>query len=191
MNANDQPNKKTKTSEVDTIFVPISPTRQLGGSWNDVVEEAKMITGKDDFMREIVNRGILDHDGFATAISTLLADQFATERIPAAKWLSLFAASYQNDVKYHDGYETAEAMGLLDLVATSERDPACDGMVNPFLYFKGFKALQSHRIAHVLWNQGRKDAARAIQSRCSDLFGVDIHPAARIGTAHPFPAYLF
>jgi len=142
-------------------------------------------------MREIVNRGILDHDGFATAISTLLADQFATERIPAAKWLSLFAASYQNDVKYHDGYETAEAMGLLDLVATSERDPACDGMVNPFLYFKGFKALQSHRIAHVLWNQGRKDAARAIQSRCSDLFGVDIHPTARIGTAHPFPAYLF
>jgi serine O-acetyltransferase len=81
--------------------------------------------------------------------------------------------------------DTAEAMGLLDLIAIRERDPASDGLVNPFLNFKGFKALQSHRVAHILWHMNRKDTARAIQSRCSELFGVDIHPAAIIGKIFP------
>lgn len=158
-----------------------SPTREPCVIWKNLVSEAKVIKERDDFMKEIIDRGILEHDGFASAMTALLADQFATERVPASKWAGLFSAAYEKDVKYHDGHDTAVVMGLLDLVATSERDAACDGMVNPFLYYKGYKALQTHRIAHVLWNQGRRDAARAIQSRCSDLFSVDIHPAARIG----------
>jgi serine O-acetyltransferase len=150
-------------------------------SWSAVVEEAKRIVEKDEFMRDIITRGILEHDGFAQSIIPLLADQFATERVSVARWSELFACAYQKDVTYDTNTESAEAMGMLDLVAILERDPAVDGMVAPFLYFKGFKALQTHRIAHVLWRQGRKDAARAIQSRCSDLFAVDIHPAAVIG----------
>lgn len=150
-------------------------------SWNDVVEEAKRIIAKDDFMREIIKRDILDNDSFSSSIVPLLADQFATERVPAARWIELFSTAYEKNTPYDTGMDSAEAMGMLDLVAISERDPASDGLVTPFLYFKGFKAIQTHRIAHILWRQGRKDAARAIQSRCSDLFAVDIHPAAVIG----------
>jgi serine O-acetyltransferase len=139
------------------------------------------VSDKDDFMSEIIHRAILDNDSFATSTVFLLADQFATERVTVSKWVSLLALAYAKDVIYHEGYGTAEEMGMLDLVATAERDAACDGLVTPFLYYKGFKALQAHRIAHVLWNQGRKEAAQAIQSRCSDLFGVDIHPGAIIG----------
>lgn len=181
----EDPCKKARVNDVQSSpeisAVRKSPSREPCSIWRNLVSEAKAVKEKDEFMKEIIDRGILEHDGFASAMTTLLADQYATERVPAAKWASLFATAYEKDIAYHEGYDSARAMGLLDLIATAERDPASDGMVNPFLYYKGYKALQTHRIAHILWNQGRKDAARAIQSRCSDLFGVDIHPAARIG----------
>jgi serine O-acetyltransferase len=151
-------------------------------SWAQVVEEAKRIAEKDEFMADIMKRGITDHCSFPSALIPMLADVFATERIPAHRWSELFSSAYQKDVVYEPNMESLEVMGLLDLVAILERDPACDGLVAPFLYFKGYRALQTHRIAHVLWRSGRKDAAIAVQSRCSDLFSVDIHPAAVIGT---------
>ena len=72
---------------------------------------------------------------------------------------------------------TAEA----DLKAVFERDPACKGYVQPFLFFKGFLALQTHRVAHWMWREGRDTLAFYLQSRMSELFQVDIHPATQIG----------
>src|SRR5262249_23986768 len=69
-----------------------------------------------------------------------------------------------------------------DLDAVRDRDPASRGFLAPFLYFKGFQALQAHRVAHWLWNQGRQVLAVHLQNRISEIFGVDIHPAARIGS---------
>jgi serine O-acetyltransferase len=68
-----------------------------------------------------------------------------------------------------------------DLRAVFERDPACKGYLQPFLFFKGFQALQTYRVAHWLWSQGRETLAFYLQSRSSELFQVDIHPAAQIG----------
>jgi serine O-acetyltransferase len=69
-----------------------------------------------------------------------------------------------------------------DLRAVFERDPACKGYLQPFLFFKGFLALQSYRLGHWLWRQGRETLAFYLQSRASELFQVDIHPAAKIGS---------
>jgi serine O-acetyltransferase len=69
-----------------------------------------------------------------------------------------------------------------DLRAVFERDPACKGYVQPFLFFKGFQALQTYRVAHWLFGQGRETLAFYLQSRCSELFQVDIHPGAVIGS---------
>ena len=69
-----------------------------------------------------------------------------------------------------------------DLRAVYERDPACHRLMQPMLFFKGFQALQAYRIGHWLWDHGRRDMAYFVQMRCSEVFGVDIHPAARIGT---------
>ena len=80
----------------------------------------------------------------------------------------------------YNGEKLAD-MIVADLAAIKNRDPACQNLVNAFLYFKGFKALQSHRAAHILWYSGRRDIALAIQSRCAELWSVDIPPAARIG----------
>ena len=68
-----------------------------------------------------------------------------------------------------------------DLVAVNDRDPACSRYLQPILFFKGFQALQAYRVGHWLWKQGRKDMAYFVQMRISEAFGVDIHPAARLG----------
>jgi len=68
-----------------------------------------------------------------------------------------------------------------DLMAIYERDPACHRLLQPILYFKGYQAVQAYRIGHWLWKQGRYDLAYFIQMRTSEIFGIDIHPAARIG----------
>jgi serine O-acetyltransferase len=68
-----------------------------------------------------------------------------------------------------------------DIVAVSDRDPACTRVLEPVLYFKGFHAIQTYRLAHWLWRQGRQDFALYLQSRASEVFQTDIHPAARIG----------
>jgi len=68
-----------------------------------------------------------------------------------------------------------------DLIAVADRDPACMRFIEPLLYFKGFHALQCHRLAHALWKAGRRDFALWLQSRASEVFQTDINPAARIG----------
>jgi serine O-acetyltransferase len=68
-----------------------------------------------------------------------------------------------------------------DILAVADRDPACQRLIEPLLYFKGFHALQAHRLAHALWQDGRKDFALYLQSRSSSVFQTDINPAARIG----------
>ena len=68
-----------------------------------------------------------------------------------------------------------------DIVAVFDRDPATDRFIEPVLYYKGFHAIQTHRLAHWLWGKGRKDFAYYLQSRSSAVFQCDIHPAAKIG----------
>lgn len=68
-----------------------------------------------------------------------------------------------------------------DLAAVYDRDPACSRYIEPFLYFKGFHALVTHRFAHELWKAGRRDFALYLQSQSSRIFAVDINPAAKIG----------
>ena len=66
-------------------------------------------------------------------------------------------------------------------MAVTDRDPACERFIEPILYFKGFHAIQTHRIAHAMWHAGRVDLALYLQSRSSEVFQTDIHPQARIG----------
>ena len=68
-----------------------------------------------------------------------------------------------------------------DVAAVVDRDPACSRVIEPVLYFKGFHAIQTHRLAHWLWHRGRHDFALYLQSRSSEVFQTDINPAARIG----------
>ena len=88
--------------------------------------------------------------------------------------LGLFHDAYTTDASIIDSIEH-------DLEVVKERDPACDGFLSPFLYFKGFQALSAFRVAHWLWQQDRRDLALYLQSLISVVYGVDIHPTAVIG----------
>ena len=68
-----------------------------------------------------------------------------------------------------------------DIGAVIDRDPATLRALEPVLYFKGFHALQAYRLAHHVWHRGRRDLALYLQSRISEVFQCDIHPAAKIG----------
>ena len=72
----------------------------------------------------------------------------------------------------------------VDIQAVYDRDPACHRFIEPVLYFKGFHAIQAHRLAHWLWEQGRTDYALYLQSRSSEVFQVDIHPGVRMGKGY-------
>ena len=85
---------------------------------------------------------------------------------------------------FHRASAATEEIGLglnADLAAVFDRDPACERLIEPFLYFKGFHTLQVHRLAHWLWQAGERDFALYLQSRASEVFQTDIHPAATIG----------
>ena len=123
-----------------------------------------------DHLYDLVTR----HAGYAEALAHLLAINLRDSTLDSDALDDLIA----DTITRTPGIPTAS---LYDLQAIRERDPACDNVLVPFLYYKGFKALQTHRVAHVLWKEGRRQVARFLQSRVSDAYGVDINPGAQIG----------
>ena len=142
--------------------------------WRRIREEAEEIIAADSALGGFMHAAVLDHERFEEAMGHRLAMILANHDINAELIIQAYRRALQADP---DIGEAARA----DIRAVHERDPACQRYIEPFLYFKGFLALQAHRLAHALWNAGRKDFALFLQSRSSQVFTVDIHPAARLG----------
>ena len=117
---------------------------------------------------------VLDQVAFQDALAFLLSQKLGGPEMSA---LSLHKVLYEAVSSDSWIVDAARA----DLSATYERDPARTSYLEPFIFFKGYQALQAHRVAHWLWNQGRKTLAQYVQSRVSEVLQVDINPAARIG----------
>ena len=142
--------------------------------WAALRNEAQHVALSEPSLASILNAVILRHDRLADSLSYQLARKLGDQEFRAMSLREIADEAYAADPRIVD---YAEA----DLRAVFERDPACKGYVQPLLYFKGFLALQSHRVAHWLWQQNREPLALYLQSRVSELFQVDIHPAAPIG----------
>ena len=143
--------------------------------WAALRNEAERAARTEPALASLVNAIILSHDNLGDALSYALAHKLGDQELRAMSLRELAMEAYRASPGL---VETAEA----DLKAVFERDPACKGYVQPFLFFKGFQALQTQRIAHWLWGQGRETMAFYLQSRMSEIFQVDIHPATRIGS---------
>lgn len=143
--------------------------------WAALRNEAERTARTEPALASLVNAIILSHDNLGDALSYALAHKLGDQELRAMSLRELAMEAYRASPGLVD---TAEA----DLRAVFERDPACKGYVQPFLFFKGFQALQTQRIAHWLWGQGRETMAFYLQSRMSEIFQVDIHPATRIGS---------
>lgn len=142
--------------------------------WAALRNEAQHVARSEPALASIVNAVILRHEGLADALSYQLGRKLGDQELRAMSLREVADEAYGADPAI---VEAAEA----DLRAVFERDPACKGYVQPLLYFKGFLALQAYRVAHWLWGGGREAMAFYLQSRVSELFQVDIHPAAVIG----------
>jgi serine O-acetyltransferase len=142
--------------------------------WAALRNEAEHMAKEEPALASLLNAVIIRHGDLGHALSYQLARKLSDQELRAMSLRETCEEAYAASPAI---VEAAEA----DLRAVFERDPACKGYVQPFLFFKGFLALQTHRVAHWLWGQGRDAMAFYLQSRNSELFQVDIHPAAPIG----------
>lgn len=142
--------------------------------WDAIRAEAKSETEKEPILSSFLYASILSHDCLEQALGFVLANRLQNATLLATQLKDIF-----DDVMMRD--KAIQRSIRLDVQAFKDRDPSCMSYSWAFLYLKGYHSLQSFRVAHALWNQGRKVLALALQSRISEVFAVDIHPAAKIG----------
>ncbi|TMV06411.1 serine O-acetyltransferase [Ruegeria sediminis] len=149
-------------------LTPVDPV------WDRITTEAQSAVDKEPLMGGLVHACILHHKSLDKALSYRIAAKLCSNEMSMMVLREIVDEGYADDPGL---LEAARA----DLMAVYERDPACHRLLQPILYFKGYQAMQAYRVAHWLWKRGRHDLAYFFQMRCSEIFGIDIHPAARIG----------
>ncbi|MBO6634217.1 serine O-acetyltransferase [Parvibaculum sp.] len=142
--------------------------------WERVRGEAEDMAAGEPILASFLYSTILNHRTFNDALAYHLAQKLGNAEVHSMQLRELF------DEALREQPEIGEATRA-DIVAYYDRDPACHSYIQPLLYFKGFHALQAYRVAHWLWGEGRRAMALYLQSRMSELFAVDIHPAAKLG----------
>ncbi len=147
---------------------------QLSHIWPAIREEARIASGNEPGLASYYYCTILNHASFQNAITYTLASLLSGPDLSAMLVREVCEQALTD-------CPSIEWQMLRDLHAWFERDAACDQYTMPLLHFKGFHALQSYRIGHWLWGQGRQALALFFQNRISERFGVDIHPAAVLG----------
>ncbi|WP_299376693.1 serine O-acetyltransferase [uncultured Tateyamaria sp.] len=155
-------------AELKTNIAKIDPV------WDQITEEARQAVTDEPLIGGFVHACILHHKSIEKALSYRIAAKLASNEMSMVVVREIVEEAYQSSPEL-------VAAARADLVAVYERDPACHRLVQPILYFKGYQAVQAYRVGHFLWSQGNFDLAYFFQMRVSEIFGVDIHPAARIG----------
>ncbi len=155
-------------AETRTKITPVDPV------WDQIRNEAQDIVQDEPLMGGLVHACILHHHRIEKALSYRIAAKLSSNE------MSMVILREIAEDAYTTSPELVEA-ARADLMAVYERDPACHRLVQPILYYKGYQAMQAYRVGHWLWERGQHDLAYFLQMRISEIFGVDVHPAARIG----------
>ncbi len=142
--------------------------------WGRIRDEAEAVVADEPMAGRMMHCAVLQHRRLEDALAHRFAYKLASAEMDAQSLREVADLALAKDPWL------AEA-GRADMVAVLERDPACHRLLQPLLYFKGYQAIQAYRIGHWLLRQGRRDMAYFVQMRVSELFGVDVHPAARLG----------
>jgi len=151
-----------------------SPIQKLDPVWQRVTEEAKAAIADEPLLGGLLHACVLHHRDLESALAYRFAQKLSSGEMSEQILREMADEAYAADPALG---QAARA----DIVAVFDRDPACHRFLQPLMYFKGFQAIQAYRVGHWMWRQGRRDLAYFIQMRVSEVFGVDIHPGARIG----------
>jgi len=142
--------------------------------WTRIRAEAEDIVRREPELASLIYENILHHDTLETAVAHRVSQRLEHSDVSSDLIRQAFSDAIEDQPSLGDDFRA-------DIVATIDRDPAASRLIEPVLYFKGFHAIQTHRLAHWLLKKGRKDFALYLQSRSSAAFQCDINPAAKIG----------
>ncbi len=142
--------------------------------WAYVRKEAEEALAHEPALTTLLISSVLNRSSLENAIAHRLASRLGDRVIPAELIVDAFTQATDSDPAIGAAFRA-------DIAAIVERDPACNRLIEPLLYLKGFHAIETHRLSHWLWESGQTDFALYLQSRSSEVFQTDIHPAARIG----------
>jgi len=158
----------------NTNVARVKTVQAVDPIWTTIRSEAEEAVSRDPVLAAFLYATILNHDTLESAVIHRISERLAHQDLGADLIRQTFLAMAEDQPEWSNVVRT-------DIQAYYDRDPACDRFLMPVLYFKGFHAIQSHRLAHWLWNRDRKDFALYLQSRSSSVFQTDINPASRIG----------
>lgn len=163
-------------SSKEALRVSADDVSAPGGDqlWFELFAEAEDIANTEVMLQPYLEEVVLRHRNFASALGAQLAIKLCNENVPRTSLESLHAQAVSDS-------PSIRMAGERDLLAFCDRDPAAETPLVPFLYYKGFHALQWQRVAHWLWGKERTQIALFLQSRVAQVFAVDIHPAVPIG----------
>ena len=142
--------------------------------WQRVRQEATDAVRAEPLLGGLVHSSLLHHASLERALSYRFSMKLASSEMSEQILREIADEAYASD-----SYLGKAARS--DIMAVYDRDPACHRFIQPILFYKGFQAVQAYRVGHWLWLTGRRDLAYFVQMRVSEVFGVDIHPAARVG----------
>lgn len=142
--------------------------------WSRVCDEAYEMVRTEPLLGGLAHSSLLHHPTMERALAYRFSLKLASGEMSEQLLREMADEAYAADPELG---QAARA----DLMAVFDRDPACQSYLQPILFFKGYQAVQAYRVGHWLWQQGRRDMAYFVQMRVSEAFGVDIHPAARVG----------
>jgi serine O-acetyltransferase len=142
--------------------------------WTRIRREAEAVVRQEPELSSFIYSSVLHHDRLEQVVVHRIAERLDHGDVSGELIRQAYADALEDTPALGDAFRA-------DIVATYDRDPATNRFIEPVLYFKGFHAIQTFRLAHWLWAKGRKDFAYYLQSRSSAVFQCDIHPAARIG----------
>lgn len=142
--------------------------------WPIMKRQAMEVSSKEPLLASYLHVCVLSHHNFETSLSFILSTKISDNVMPAITVSEIFDEAFLLNPAMVDA-------AIADIQAVIARDAAVSSFLTVLIHFKGLQALQVHRLAHYLWHKGRTDLALFIQSRNSEVFSVDIHPAAKIG----------
>jgi serine O-acetyltransferase len=143
--------------------------------WDLMRWEAMIEAEKEPMLVSFLHSSILNHNSLESCLAFLLANRLSSPAMISTQIQSLILQALEQDASIGQKLRA-------DIMAVRDRDPACTCLPDVFLYFKGFHALQTYRVANVLWNKGKHVLAHYLQSQMSQIFQIDIHPNATLGS---------
>ncbi|MGO4565588.1 serine O-acetyltransferase [Rhizobium sp. 2YAF20] len=152
----------------------VSTLKTVDPIWDSMRDEARAAAERDPLLAAFLYSTVINHRSLEECVIYRICERLDHPDMQAILLRQTF------DEMLEDWPEWGATLRV-DIQAVYDRDPACLRFMEPVLYFKGFHAIQTHRLAHWLLNRGRRDFALYLQSRASSVFQTDINPAARIG----------